>query len=66
MGLYLVTVLAVAVLMGATWLLSLAIRNASIVDLIWGAGFPLVGWVGWFAHPDPGPPQHLTLSLVTL
>lgn len=33
---------AIAVLMGLTWLVSLAMRDASIVDLVWGAGFVVV------------------------
>jgi steroid 5-alpha reductase family enzyme len=37
--------LAIAVLMFATWLASLALRNASIVDIVWGLGFVLVAWV---------------------
>ena len=46
---------AVAVLMAVTWLVSLAVRDASIVDLIWGLGFVIVaataalvgdGWSG--------------------
>jgi steroid 5-alpha reductase family enzyme len=34
----------IAVMMIATWLLSLAVHNASIVDIIWGLGFVAVGW----------------------
>ena len=36
--------IVIAVLMSATWLVSLALKNASIVDLVWGAGFVVVGW----------------------
>lgn len=35
----------IAVVMLATWLLSLALRNASIVDIAWGLGFVGVAWV---------------------
>jgi steroid 5-alpha reductase family enzyme len=38
--------LAVAVAaFSALWLVSLALRDASIVDIAWGPGFVLVGWV---------------------
>jgi steroid 5-alpha reductase family enzyme len=37
--------LAIAVLMVGTWLVSLALRNASIVDIVWGLGFVVVAWV---------------------
>lgn len=36
---------AIAVLMLTTWVISLVVRDASIVDLIWGFGFVLVAWV---------------------
>ncbi len=36
---------AIIVLMLGTWLVSLAVRNASIVDVVWGLGFVLVAWV---------------------
>ena len=36
--------LAIAVLMFGTWIVSVVKKNASIVDLIWGFGFVLVGW----------------------
>ncbi|MAT07015.1 MAG: hypothetical protein CL424_18430 [Acidimicrobiaceae bacterium] len=35
---------AVVVVMLATWLLSLPLRNASIVDITWGLGFVVVAW----------------------
>jgi len=38
---------AVALAMLALWLWSLAIRDASIVDVFWGAGFVLVAWVAF-------------------
>jgi steroid 5-alpha reductase family enzyme len=34
----------IAVIMIATWLTSLAVHNASIVDITWGLGFVAVGW----------------------
>ena len=37
--------LAVGVLMLAVWLLSLLLKNASIVDIVWGLGFVVVAWV---------------------
>ena len=37
--------LAIAVVMVSTWLLSVALKNASIVDIVWGAGFVVVTWV---------------------
>lgn len=39
---------AIIVLMVATWVVSVAIKDASIVDIIWGAGFVLVAWVAFF------------------
>jgi steroid 5-alpha reductase family enzyme len=36
---------AIAVLMLVTWLVSLALRDASIVDPVWPLGFVLVAWV---------------------
>jgi steroid 5-alpha reductase family enzyme len=34
----------IAALMLTTWLVSLVLKNASIVDIIWGFGFVLVAW----------------------
>lgn len=36
---------ALAALMLAAWLLSLRLRDVSIVDPVWGLGFVLVGWI---------------------
>jgi len=33
-------------LMFALWLLSLALKNSSIVDIFWGMGFVITFWVG--------------------
>lgn len=37
--------LAIAALMVLTWVVSLIVKNASIVDIVWGLGFVLVAWV---------------------
>jgi steroid 5-alpha reductase family enzyme len=39
-----VAALVIVVLMVGTWLVSLAMHNASIVDIVWGLGFVMVGW----------------------
>lgn len=37
----------IAIVMVSTWIVSVAIRNASIVDIVWGLGFVAVSWVLW-------------------
>lgn len=34
----------IAALMVSTWLLSVAMKNASIVDVVWGLGFVFIAW----------------------
>ena len=36
--------ITIAVLMIGTWVVSVAVKNASIVDVVWGLGFVLVAW----------------------
>ena len=59
-----VSAAAIAVLMFSTWLLSLALRDASIVDIIWGAGFVVVAW-STFVAADGGPRELLVALMVT-
>lgn len=40
-----VVAITIVVIMVSTWLLSLAIKNASIVDIMWGLGFAITSWV---------------------
>ena len=44
MDLYLTNVLVVVGLMVVTWLVSLAMRDASIVDPVWGLAFVVIAW----------------------
>jgi steroid 5-alpha reductase family enzyme len=49
------------------WLVSLAIRDSSIVDIFWGPGFVLVNWVAFALTPEGFLPRKLLISvLVTL
>ena len=43
----LLAALTIAILMVATWLISVAIKDASIVDISWGLGFATVATVLW-------------------
>ena len=67
--------MAAAVAAGAMvllWLISLAARDASIVDIFWGPGFVLVAWAAFLwagAHdlPDGGEARRwLLTALVTV
>ena len=55
---------AIAALMIATWLLSLALGDASIVDIAWGLGFVLVAWVS-FAVGDGADAHRWLVALLT-
>ena len=60
--------LAIAVVMFSTWVVSLPLRNASIVDPIWSLGFVVVGWVAFISqhqHVD-GVRTGVLLALVTI
>ena len=59
--------IAIVVVMVATWIVSLPLRNASIVDPVWSLGFVVVGWVSWIASPDRDPTRvTVLLALVTI
>ena len=37
--------IAILITMLTTWVISIVIENASIVDIVWGLGFVVVAWV---------------------
>ena len=41
-------------MMTALWVLSLIIKDSSIVDSFWGPGFGIVAWYYFFLSPGPG------------
>jgi steroid 5-alpha reductase family enzyme len=54
-------------LMILLWLLSVALRNSSIVDIFWGTGFVVVAWTAFLLTPDGFLPRKLLLAgLVTV
>lgn len=57
---------AITLLMIGTWLVSLAKRNASIVDIVWGFGFVVVAWVVRFQGDTNTTRQWLLVALTTL
>jgi steroid 5-alpha reductase family enzyme len=42
-----ITLIAVLISMTLLWLLSLRLRDASIVDMFWGPGFVLIAWIAF-------------------
>jgi steroid 5-alpha reductase family enzyme len=49
---YGLTLLMILGLMTLLWLLSLRLRNSSIVDIFWGAGFVAANWLFFALTPD--------------
>jgi len=58
--------LAIVVLMFGTWLVSLAVKNASIVDIVWGLGFVMVAWVERIAVDGDNVRQWLLTVMVSV
>jgi steroid 5-alpha reductase family enzyme len=53
--------------MALLWLLSLALRNSSIVDIFWGTGFVIVAWTAFWLAPEGFVTRKLLLNgLVTI
>lgn len=64
---YLIGLAAIVGLMTLLWLLSLRLKNSSIVDIFWGTGFVIAGWLYFALTPDGYFLRKLLISgLVTL
>ena len=46
---FMINAAVIAVLMLSVWLISLPLRDVSIVDIAWGFGFVLVAWTSYVA-----------------
>jgi steroid 5-alpha reductase family enzyme len=57
------TILAVVSLV---WILSVRLRDASIVDVCWGLGFVLLAWLYGLSSPTLTPRSWLVITLTTL
>jgi steroid 5-alpha reductase family enzyme len=58
---------AILLLMTLLWLLSLTLKNSSIVDIFWGAGFILIVWLVFALAPQGYlPRRQLVALLVTI
>ena len=56
--------LAITCMMLIVWLISLKMRDASIVDIAWGSGFVVVAWVS-FRLTDGNSTRSLLLTVLT-
>jgi steroid 5-alpha reductase family enzyme len=57
---------AVAALMVGTWVVSLVLKNASIVDITWGLGFVLVAWVSALRADAASGAASVLVAMVTV
>ncbi len=62
----LASAVAILILMVSTWIVSVIIHNASIVDIVWGLGFVVVAWVGRIVGDGNDARQWLITLLTTL
>jgi steroid 5-alpha reductase family enzyme len=52
-NLYLTVGISILSLMTLVWMLSLILRNSSIVDIFWGFGFVVTTWISLILSPSP-------------
>jgi steroid 5-alpha reductase family enzyme len=62
---YGIAFLVILGLMILLWLASLLLKNSSIVDIFWGTGFVISGWVYFALTPDGFPARKLLLAILT-
>ncbi len=58
--------IVIAALMLTTWVFSVVIKNASIVDVIWGLGFALVAWAVRLHVDGHAARQNLLVAMTTV
>jgi len=61
-----VAAVTIAVLMLSTWIVSIARRNASIVDIVWGLGFVAVAWTVFAATDGNAARRALLVTMTTV
>ncbi|MEM9467921.1 MAG: DUF1295 domain-containing protein [Actinomycetota bacterium] len=57
---------AVVLLMVITWFVSLARRDASIADIVWGLGFVVIAWITWWVGDGLADRRGLLVAMVTI
>jgi steroid 5-alpha reductase family enzyme len=63
-SIYLVLGLVILGFMTLLWLVSLMLKNSSIVDIFWGTGFVIVTWAAFLLTPDGFAPRKWLLSML--
>jgi steroid 5-alpha reductase family enzyme len=59
--------LIIFVMMTLLWILSLVLKNSSIVDIFWGTGFVIASWAAFLLTPEGFEPRKILLNtLVTI
>jgi len=61
---YLIGLGVILGLMTLLWLISLALRNSSIVDPFWGTGFVIANWVYFTLTPDGFPARKWLMAIL--
>jgi len=61
---YVIVALVILGYMAILWIASLILRNSSIVDIFWGAGFVMANWVYFALTPDGFPARKWLLSIL--
>ena len=62
-----ITAILLLILMTILWLISIALKNASIVDIFWGIGFIIIAWTAYTLTPGGYlPRENLVCAMTTL
>ena len=64
LSIYLTLGIIILGLMTLLWLVSLLLKNSSIVDIFWGAGFVVVTWIAFLLTPEGFEPRKWLLSIL--
>jgi steroid 5-alpha reductase family enzyme len=64
LSVYLTGLAVIIGFMTVLWLVSLALKNSSIVDIFWGSGFVLAAWLYFALTPDGFLPRKLLLVIL--
>lgn len=65
-NLFLLSGMVILASMVLLWLLSLALKNSSIVDIFWGMGFVMIAWLAFSLGQGYIPRKQLVAVLVTM